>query len=107
MPRSYLKLTILMLVFIFLLVQPIFGADDDNGKGFPKFKIENLDGDDIKGEDAFADADLILIDFFTYYCKPCKKMMPHIDRFMDEYGECGFKAILFNEDEPEGVPLAY
>jgi thiol-disulfide isomerase/thioredoxin len=86
-------------------IQIALGAEGEKADGFPDFKLENIEGDDLTAEDAFADADLILIDFFTYYCKPCKKLMAYIDRFQQEYEEQGFKAVLFNEDEPEGIPL--
>jgi len=93
-------------ICILALIQPVTGADDESGAGFPKFKLENLKGDTVSSDDAFANADLILIDFFTYYCKPCKKLMPYVSGFQDKYGEHGFKAILFDEDEPEGIPLS-
>ena len=92
-------------LFVFCMLPPAIGAEEATGAGFPKFKLENLEGDKVSSDDAFADADLILIDFFTYYCKPCKKLMPYVDELQKEYGEYGFKAILFNEDEPEGIPL--
>ncbi len=97
----------LIAVFILLVIgiQPLTAAEKEAAKGFPEFSLENLDGDDIKSADAFGDADLVLIDFFTYYCKPCKKLMPYVSEFQDKYGDHGFKAILFNEDEPEGIPL--
>jgi thiol-disulfide isomerase/thioredoxin len=94
-----------MFVLLMLGIQPITAAENETAKGFPEFTLENLDGKDIKSADAFGDADLILIDFFTYYCKPCKKLMPYVDEFQKEYGDHGFKAILFDEDEPEGIPL--
>jgi thiol-disulfide isomerase/thioredoxin len=92
-------------LFVACVMPPAISAGDDEASGFPKFKLENLKGDDVSSDKAFADADLILIDFFTYYCKPCKKLMPYVDEFQKEYGDYGFKAILFNEDEPEGIPL--
>jgi cytochrome c biogenesis protein CcmG/thiol:disulfide interchange protein DsbE len=106
MARRVLTLTIVFLCMC-LLLTPAFSAEaeEESGAGFPDFNLDNMNGDNVSDEEAFGDADLILIDFFTYYCKPCKKFWPYIDEYYQEYEEYGFKAILFDEDEPEGIPL--
>ncbi len=106
MARYFSSICILFACLCFSLA-PAYSAesDEDEGAGFPDFNLENLKGDKISDEKAFGDADLIIIDFFTYYCKPCKKFWPYIDEFYQEYGDVGLKAVLFDEDEPEGIPL--
>jgi thiol-disulfide isomerase/thioredoxin len=98
----------ILFMLLALAFTPAFGQDEeaDKGAGFPDFNLENLDGDNVSDEDAFADAEIILIDFFTYYCKPCKKMWPHLNALQEEYGELGLKVVLFDEDDPEGLPLS-
>lgn len=99
---------VVIFMLLALLLGPAFGQDEegDKGIGFPDFNLENLDGDKVSDEDAFGEADIILIDFFTYYCKPCKKMWPHLNALQEEYGEYGLKVVLFDEDDPEGIPLS-
>ena len=99
---------IVIFMLLALLLGPAFGQDEegDEGTGFPDFNLENLDGDKVSDEDAFGEADIILIDFFTYYCKPCKKMWPHLNALQEEYGEYGLKVVLFDEDDPEAIPLS-
>ena len=99
---------ILGLTVATLVIVPVFaeGDEDSEGSGFPDFTLEDSEGDKISDEEAFADADIILIDFFTYYCKPCKKMWPHLDALNEEYGDVGLKVILFDEDDPEAIPLS-
>jgi len=107
MTKRFMYALLWGVICIVALIQPptTARAEDESTAGFPEFKLENLKGDMLTSDEAF-DADLILIDFFTYYCKPCKKLMPHISGFQDTYGEYGFKAILFSEDNPEGIPLS-
>jgi cytochrome c biogenesis protein CcmG/thiol:disulfide interchange protein DsbE len=88
-----------------LFAQAAAEEDEEGGAGFPDFKLENLDGDKVTDDEAFSDAEIVLIDFFTYSCKPCRKLWPHIDAMREEYGEYGFKAVMFDEDDPEGIPL--
>lgn len=99
---------ILGLTVVALVIIPVFaeGEEASEGSGFPNFTLEDTEGNKISDEEAFADADIILIDFFTYYCKPCKKMWPHLDALNEEYGDVGLKVVLFDEDDPEAIPLS-
>jgi len=106
-----LRCVLCMMIGLMIAVMAVFpvfaeGEESADGAGFPDFNLEDTEGDKISDEEAFGDADIILIDFFTYYCKPCKKMWPHLDALNEEYGDAGLKVILFDEDDPEGIPLS-
>ena len=92
-------------ILVFLIAPVLAEESKKAGAGFPEFKLENLDGEEFTTDEIFADVDLVLIDFFTYYCKPCRKLWPQISRLQDKYGDRGFKAVMFSEDQPEGIPL--
>jgi peroxiredoxin len=46
---------------------------------------------------------VILITFFTAYCKPCMEEHPQLERMWREYGERGLLVVAVNSDEPGNI----
>jgi len=63
------------------------------------FELEALDGDELTEEDVFAGGELYLVDFWASWCRPCSQYLPHLEDIVDEYGDRGFKVVLFCVDE--------
>lgn len=55
--------------------------------------IEELDADSLNSAVA-AETGLVLIDFWSPFCVPCRGLRRHVERLADKYGaECRFVAI--------------
>jgi len=52
---------------------------------FPTFSLENIKGDKIDLEDHLEDGELVIIDFWATWCKPCMKALPELDKIDKEY----------------------
>ena len=64
----------------------------------PNFKLEGVDGKTYELKAVARDAKAILIDFWEVNCKPCKKLMPHIQAFHEVYGPAGLKVLVISRD---------
>lgn len=42
---------------------------------------------------------VVLLNFFSYYCGPCRKEYPHLQRFHTQYGKDGLTVVSVNDDE--------
>ncbi len=67
-------------------------AIDDHGH------IENafVDLGDLRG-------DVVLVDFWATWCKPCRDSLPAIDRVHRRYRERGLRVVSVNTDDPAGA----
>ena len=45
----------------------------------------------------------LLLDFWATWCKPCKQVMKHLDRFHVEYNKQGLKVLMVNQDTPRSL----
>jgi len=66
------------------------------------FTLETLDGEFFTLSDHLGEK-VILLTFFTTYCKPCMKEHPHLQRFWKKYGDEGLLVFAINSDEPGGI----
>ena len=64
--------------------------------------MQLLDGEKTSIHALLEDGPL-LIDFWATWCKPCKKVMKHLDRYHEAYGEHGFKVLMVNQDTPRSL----
>ena len=90
--------TVLLLLTCILL----FGRESRSGRAIPDLKIKLLNGKQTSIHDLLKDGPL-LIDFWATWCKPCKKVMKHLDRYHQAYGNHGFKVLMINQDTPRSL----
>jgi len=74
------------------VASPAFAVDPA-----PHFTLRDLDKQtvtlsDYKGQ-------VVLVDFWAYWCEPCKQELPHLQRMEKELGEQGFKLIAISTDD--------
>jgi thiol-disulfide isomerase/thioredoxin len=76
---------------------PGISKPDLTGKPAPKFSIQSLDG---KTQDlAELRGKVVLLDFWTTWCGPCRKEMPDLDKLHQEYRDSGLVLIGLNVAE--------
>ena len=80
----------------------LFGREGKSGRAIPDLKIKLLNGKQTSIHDLLKDGPL-LIDFWATWCKPCKKVMKHLDRYHQAYGNHGFKVLMINQDTPRSL----
>ncbi|MEC8915654.1 MAG: TlpA disulfide reductase family protein [Candidatus Neomarinimicrobiota bacterium] len=90
--------TVLLLLTCILL----FGRESRSGRAIPDLKIKLINGKQTSIHDLLKDGPL-LIDFWATWCKPCKKVMKHLDRYHQAYGNHGFKVLMINQDTPRSL----
>jgi thiol-disulfide isomerase/thioredoxin len=66
------------------------------GSRMPDFTLKDLDGHQIPSNNLRSN--VVLIDFWATWCKPCEKEMPGYQRLVDRYGSRGFIVIGFKLD---------
>lgn len=42
---------------------------------------------------------VVLLNFFSYYCGPCRKEYPHLQRFHTQYAKDGLTVVSVNDDD--------
>jgi len=89
-------------VFLLLTCVLLFGRESRSGRTIPDLKIKLLNGKQTSIHDLLKDGPL-LIDFWATWCKPCKKVMKHLDRYHQAYGNHGFKVLMINQDTPRSL----
>lgn len=45
----------------------------------------------------------VLMDFWATWCKPCKQVMKHLNKFHNEYKDQGFQVLMVNQDTPRSL----
>ncbi len=64
----------------------------------PNFKLEGVDGKTYELKEVAGNNKLVLIDFWEVSCKPCKKLMPHLQNLYEIYKPAGFQLIVISRD---------
>ena len=91
--------TVLLVLFSSFL---FIGSENRTGRTIPDLKIKLLDGSQTSIHNLLQDGPL-LIDFWATWCKPCKKVMKHLDKYHKTYSEQGFKVLMINQDTPRSL----
>jgi len=97
---------ILSTIALLLAISPAAPAKAKAKWYGPTFKLESLDGTKMTQTDVFVDGQLYLVDFWASNCKPCNQLLPHIKDMVDEYGDRGFKVVIFSEDDAGSISTA-
>lgn len=103
-----MRITLFILTLAVFIALPFsVSAEEDEAEwdGIT-FELENLDGDDVTEEDVFTDGTLFLVDFWASWCRPCDMYLPHLEDMVEEFGERGFRVVIFSVDEPGNVGTA-
>lgn len=85
--------------FLILLAITFLGITTANAQGAFSEEVKTLDGavvtlgDELTGE-------LIVLDFWTTWCKPCIRSIPKIIEVSEKYDESQVQFIGVNEDSP-------
>ncbi|HWX56519.1 MAG TPA: TlpA disulfide reductase family protein [Verrucomicrobiae bacterium] len=62
----------------------------------PEFSVQDLQGRQVSSADLRGK--VVLIDFWSTWCQPCKKEMPGYQRLLNRYGPRGFAVVGFKLD---------
>ena len=89
-------------LYLLLFVLISTGFSKDNSGRIPDLKIKMLDGTKTSIH-KFLENGPLMIDFWATWCKPCKKVMIHLDKFHQKYSEQGFKVLMINQDTPRSM----
>ena len=71
---------VLIFILMFFIIQ-LFTLEKA-----PDFKLENMKGKQVKLSD-FLEKGLVVLDFWTTWCEPCKKELPELSKIQDKYKE--------------------
>ncbi len=80
-------------VFIVAVLIPAIAAER-----VPNFKLEGVDGKTYELKVIAKDCKVILIDFWDSSCKPCRKMMPHLQIYYEVYQPAGLEVVVIARD---------
>lgn len=99
----------LIVAVVILLAIPAFSfaqEEEEQKWDGPRFELEDLEGDELSEEEVFSDGTLYLIDFWARWCKPCSQYLPHLEEMVEEYGDRGFKVVIFCVDDAGSISSA-
>ncbi|MCY3541465.1 MAG: TlpA disulfide reductase family protein [Gammaproteobacteria bacterium] len=69
------------------------------GQKVPLFKLPDLQNDEIELLDVLKSRDLVYIDFWASWCRPCIATFPELRRLYASYKENGFEIVLISIDD--------
>jgi cytochrome c biogenesis protein CcmG/thiol:disulfide interchange protein DsbE len=68
----------------------------------PDFTLPDMDGGKLTLSELWEQGP-VLVNFWATWCVPCCKELPHLQRFLEEYGPRGFQVVVVAEDGPRTV----
>ncbi|MBU2597812.1 MAG: TlpA family protein disulfide reductase [Actinobacteria bacterium] len=71
----------------------------ETGIEAPNFTLKNLNGEDV--ELSQIKGNIVLIDFWAVWCKPCVGKLPYIQSIHEKYGEESLVVLAINVSEKE------
>ena len=83
------------------LAQDAALADPASRAPAPQASIEALEGGRVElGE---LRGKVVVISFWATWCRPCLQELPHMQRFLDAYGEQGLEVLAISTDQPDSL----
>ena len=67
------------------------------GQLAPDFLLTTLDGQELKMSELRGD--VVIVDFWATWCKPCRMAIPHLQELNDEYGNKGLTIVAIAMDK--------
>lgn len=71
----------------------------------PDFNLPSSDGHNIKLSDF--KGQVVYVDFWASWCKPCRKSFPFMNSLQKKYGKQGLKVIAINLDSDKGAAKSF
>ena len=65
----------------------------------PPASIEALDGGRVELGDLLGK--VVVISFWATWCRPCLQELPHMQRFLDTWGDQGLEVLAISTDQPD------
>jgi len=72
------------------------------GDAPPPFQLQDLEGNVVKLSD-YLGKNVIYLDFWATFCKPCLRELPYIDEYYKEFKDRGFIVFAINADTAADV----
>lgn len=98
--------------FVAMKFMPAADNGDVVGQPRPGFRHADLSGRAVSAADF--DGQVLLVNFWASWCKPCVEEMPMLSDLQRRYGDEGFRVVGIAVDDPEraadfagGMDLAY
>ncbi len=85
-----------------LMIITVHGACLAEERVLPDFTLPDMDGGKLTLSELWEQGP-VLVNFWATWCVPCCKELPHLQRFLDEYGSRGFQVVVVAEDGPRTV----
>jgi len=90
-------------IFFFVFTLFIFfSAQNFASERAPSFSLKDTEGELVRLDDFIANK-VVLLDFWSTWCKPCRKSMPKLEKLYQEFKDKGFVVIGINEDGPRSL----
>ena len=77
----------------------LLGGADTEPRPAPDFTLQNLDGDAVSL--AEYRGDVVILDFWATWCKPCTKTFPELHALQQEYADRGVALLVVSLDRNE------
>lgn len=68
------------------------------GQRVSDFTLTNLDGDEVSLSDVLLETDIVLIDFWAFWCGPCIASFPKLKELRETYGQDRFEIVAVSID---------
>lgn len=94
MKSNVFQTAILGSLFAVLMIQ-----DDAYCQSVSNFTLETIEGNSYSLSES-SDDKVIILTFFTTWCKPCMQEHPHLENFFRKYRKEGLGVIAISADEP-------
>ncbi len=95
--RLSCRLTTVIVLTLLLLITATGWSVTEAAKP-PLFELKDLNGDTYRLADDLGN-DLIILDFWATWCKPCMRELPHINKIYEEFKDKGLKVYAISVDD--------
>jgi cytochrome c biogenesis protein CcmG/thiol:disulfide interchange protein DsbE len=90
------------LLYTAAVLGALCGVAAGEGRILPDFTLPDMDGGKLTLSELWEQGP-VLVNFWATWCVPCCKELPHLQRFLEDYGPRGFQVVVVAEDGPRTV----